>query len=74
MCSLQVKLTEQCTAAELAYRDAVARGKAARGLEFERAWRLQEHRRISLQRAQQILKEHERDHMCGSAQHSFASA
>jgi hypothetical protein len=64
MCSRQIKLTEQCTAADLAYRSAVARMKEMRGQEFERAWRLVECRRASLERALQVLREHEQEHSC----------
>ncbi len=64
MCSVQIRLTEQQTAAELAYRSAVSRMKEMRGQEFERAWRLVENRRLSLERAGQVLQEHEREHEC----------
>jgi hypothetical protein len=65
LCPIQVKLTEQHTAAESAYRSSVARMKEMRGQEFERAWRLLEHRRASLERARQVLREHEQEHLCG---------
>lgn len=64
MCAKQIKLTEQYKAAELAYRSAVARMKEMRGQEFERAWRVMEHRRASLQGARQVLSEHEQEHAC----------
>jgi hypothetical protein len=66
MCSIQIKLTEQHTAAELAYRSAVARMKEMRGQQFERGWRLAEYRRAFLERARQILTEHEQEHLCGT--------
>jgi ribosomal protein S19E (S16A) len=65
MCSIQIKLTEQHKAAELAYRSGVARMKEMRGQEFERASRLVEHRRASLECARQVLREHEQEHLCG---------
>jgi hypothetical protein len=68
MCAIQIKLTEQHTAAELAYRSGVARMKETRGQEFERAWRLVENRRASLERARQVLREHEQEHLCGTQQ------
>ena len=49
-CSIQIKLKQRQTAAELAYRSAIDHMKESRGVEYERAWRLVEHRRISLQR------------------------
>jgi len=64
MCTKQIKLSEQHRTAELAYRSAVARMKEARGLEFERAWRLVEHRRGSLEHARRVLREHEQEHLC----------
>lgn len=72
MCSIQIKLTEQHTAAELAYRAALVRMKEIRGQEFERAWRLVELRRASLERARQVLRQHEEEHLC-ELQESFAS-
>jgi hypothetical protein len=72
MCSIQIRLTEQYSVADLAYRSAVARMKETRGREFERAWRLVENRRVSLERARQILREHEQEHLCGM-QESFAA-
>jgi hypothetical protein len=66
MCSVRIKLRQQYTAAESAYRDAVAGMKRLRGPEFERAWRLSELRRASLQRAQHALTLHEREHLCVS--------
>ena len=72
MCSIQIKLTEQHRAAELAYRSGITRMKETRGQEFERAWRLVENRRASLERARQILREHEQEHLCGM-QESFAA-
>ena len=72
MCSIQIKLTEQYTAAELAYRAGIARMKEARGKEFERAWQLVENRRASRERARQVLREHEQEHLCGM-QESFAA-
>jgi hypothetical protein len=65
MCTTQIKLTEQHTAAELAYRCGLARMKETRGQEFERAWRLVENRRASLERARQVLRAHEQEHLCG---------
>jgi len=65
MCAIQIKLTEQHAAAELAYRSGVARMKETRGQEFERAWRLVENRRAFLERARQVLREHEQEHLCG---------
>jgi hypothetical protein len=64
MCTKQIKLTEQYQTAELACRSAVARMKEARGQEFERAWRLVEHRRVSLEHARRVLREHEQEHLC----------
>jgi hypothetical protein len=64
MCSTQIKLTEQHTAAELAYHSGVAQMKELRGPEFLRARRMVEHRRASLERARQVLREHEQEHMC----------
>jgi len=63
-CPLRTKLEQQIAAAETAYRDAAARMKQTRGKEFERAWRLTEHRRASLQRAHQALQDHDQDHSC----------
>lgn len=70
MCSIQIKLTEQHTAAELAYRSSVARMKETRGQGFERAWRLVENRRASLDRARHVLREHEQEHLCGMQESS----
>jgi hypothetical protein len=72
MCPTQIKLTEQHKAAESAYRSGVARMKEMRGQEFERAWQMVEHRRKSLDRARQALREHELEHSCGS-QKAFAA-
>jgi hypothetical protein len=72
MCSIQIRLTEQYKAADLAYRSGVARMKETRGREFERAWQLVENRRVSLGRARQVLREHELEHLCGM-QESFAA-
>jgi hypothetical protein len=66
MCSIQRKLIEQYTASESAYRSAVARMKEMRGQQFERAWRLVEYRRASLERARQALAQHEQEHLCGA--------
>jgi len=71
MCPIQIKLTGQHTAAELAYHSGIARMKRMRGQEFQRAWLLVEHRRASLERARQVLREHEQEHMC-RIQESFA--
>jgi len=65
MCVIQIKLTEQHTAAESAYRSGVARMKETRGQGFERAWRLVEDRRTFLVRAGRVLREHEQEHLCG---------
>jgi hypothetical protein len=64
MCTLQTKLATQHATAELAYRSAVARMKESRGQEFERAWRLVEHLRASLEHARHVLREHELEHDC----------
>jgi hypothetical protein len=64
MCSVQTKLAAQYETAALAYRSAVARMKESRGQEFERAWRLVEHRRASLEQARRVLREHELEHIC----------
>jgi len=64
MCSLRNRLEEQRAAAELSYRNAVSLMKQARGLEFERAWRLAELRRVSFQQAHQALHDHEQEHQC----------
>lgn len=72
MCSLQTKLAARYATAELAYQSAVARMKESRGQEFERAWRLVEHRRASLERARQLLREHELEHTC-DLQKSFVT-
>jgi hypothetical protein len=72
MCSVQTKLAAQYTTAELAYRSAVARMKESRGQEFERAWRLVEHRRTSFEQARRVLHEHELEHIC-DVQKSFAA-
>jgi len=72
MCATQLKLIEQHRAAELAYRSGVARMKETRGQEFERAWRLVEHRRASLEHARQVLREHEQEHLC-EMKESFAA-
>jgi hypothetical protein len=68
MCRVQSRLAAEETAAVSAYRSAVARMKAVRGMEFERAWRLTEIRRQSLQHAQQRLRQHEHEHLCDSTQ------
>lgn len=72
MCVIQIKLTEQHTAAELAYRSGLSRMKETRGQEFERAWRLVENRRASLERARQALRQHEQEHLCEMSE-SFAA-
>jgi hypothetical protein len=72
MCAVQVKLAAQYETAALAYRSAVARMKESRGQEFERAWRLVEHRREFLEKAGHVLREHEREHIC-NVQKSFAA-
>jgi hypothetical protein len=72
MCSVQIKLAAQYETAALAYRSAVARMKELRGHEFERAWRLVEHRRASLAQAHHVLREHELEHIC-DMQKSFAA-
>jgi hypothetical protein len=64
MCPVQIKLAEQYETAALAYRSAVARMKESRGQEFERAWRLVEHRRAPLEQARRLLREHELGHIC----------
>jgi hypothetical protein len=66
VCSIRSKLTQQQMAAESAYRNAVSRMKELRGPEFERAWRLSELKRASLQQVQQALLMHDREHLCGS--------
>jgi hypothetical protein len=71
MCSVQTKLAAQYETAALAYRSAVARMKESRGQEFERAWRLVEHRRAALEQARRVLGEHELEHIC-DVQESFA--
>jgi hypothetical protein len=63
MCKIQIKLADQHTAAELAYRSGVTRMKETRGQAFRRAWRLVENRRVSLVHTRQVLREHE--HLCG---------
>jgi hypothetical protein len=73
MCPLQTKLATQHATAELAYRSAVARMKESRDQEFERAWRLVEHRRATLERARHVLREHELEHTC-DMQKSFVAA
>jgi hypothetical protein len=72
MCSIRIKLTEQYTSAELAYRSGLARMKETRGRQFERAWQLVENRRASLERARQALRDHEQEHLCGM-QESFGA-
>jgi hypothetical protein len=72
MCSVQTKLAAQYEAAALAYRSAVARMKESRGQEFERAWRLVEHRRGSLEQARRVLRVHTLEHFC-KVQKSFAA-
>lgn len=64
MCSVQTKLAAQYETSEQAYRSAVARMKESRGQEFERAWRLVEHRRAALEQARRVLREHELEHIC----------
>jgi len=64
MCSVQTKLAAKCATAEQAYRSAVALMKESRGQEFERAWRLVEHRRASLEQARHVLRDHELEHTC----------
>lgn len=65
-CTTQTKLAQRHAAAELAYREAVARMKALRGTDFERAWRLVEHRRSFLDSAWQTLLDHQREHECST--------
>ena len=72
MCSVQIKLAAQYETAALAYRSGVARMKESRGQEFERAWRLVEHRRAFLEKARHVLREHELEHIC-NVQKSFAA-
>jgi len=72
MCSVQIKLAAQYETAALAYRSAVARMKESRGQEFERAWRLVEHRREFLEKARRVVREHELEHFC-HVQESFAA-
>lgn len=72
MCSVQTKLVTQYASAEVAYRSAVARMKESRDQEFERAWRLVEHRRASLEKARHVLREHELEHIC-DMQKSFVA-
>ena len=72
MCSVQITLAEQYDAAAMAYRSAVARMKESRGQEFERAWRLVEHRRAPLEQARRVLRAHELEHFC-KVQKSFAA-
>ena len=72
MCSVQIKLVAQCETAALAYRSAVARMKELRGQEFERAWRIVEHRRAFLEKAHHVVREHEVEHIC-TVQKSFAA-
>jgi hypothetical protein len=72
MCSVQIKLAEQYETEALAYRSAVARMKESRGQEFERAWRLVEHRRVSLEQARRVLRAHEMEHIC-DLRESFAA-
>jgi hypothetical protein len=72
MCSVQTKLAAQYETAALAYRSAVARMKESRGQEFERAWRLVEHRRTSIEQARRVLRDHELEHFC-NVQKSFAA-
>jgi hypothetical protein len=64
MCSVKIELAAQYQTAAIAYRSAVARMKESRGQEFERAWRLVEHRRTSLEQARRVLRAHELEHIC----------
>jgi hypothetical protein len=73
MCSVQTKLAAQYATAELAHRSAVARMKESRDQEFERAWRLVEHRRAALEHARQVLREHELEHSCDMQKSLVAS-
>jgi hypothetical protein len=66
MCSLHSKLTARHEAAVSAYREAVARMKVARGLDFERASRFAEDRRTLVKVAWRALTDHERDHFCAA--------
>ena len=70
MCSIQSKLIQQHATADLAYRSALAHMKEVRGQEFERAWRLAENRKASLERARKALRQHEEEHLC-ELQNSF---
>ena len=72
MCSVRIKLAAQYETSALAYRSAVARMKESRGQEFERAWRLVEHRRASLEQSRRVLREHQLEHIC-DVQESFAA-
>jgi hypothetical protein len=72
MCAIQIRLTQQQIAAESAYRSGSARMKEMRGQEFERAWRLLEHQRASLERARLVLLEHEQEHGCVNQKSSAA--
>ena len=72
MCAVQIKFASQYETAARAYRSAVARMKESRGQEFERAWRLVEHRRTFLEKARRVLREHELEHIC-NVQKSFAA-
>jgi hypothetical protein len=64
MCRIQIRLAQQHEAADSAYLTALIRMKDTRGEEFERAWRLLEQRRTSMERARQVLHEHEEEHQC----------
>jgi len=64
MCPVKLKLAAPYETAALAYRSAVARMKESRGQEFERAWRLVEHRRTSLEQTRRVLRAHELEHIC----------
>jgi len=64
MCSVQIKFAAQYERAALAYHSALARMKESRGQEFERAWRLVEHRRAALEQARRVLRAHELEHTC----------
>lgn len=66
MCSARSKLSEKHAAAVSAYKEAISRMKEVRGNEFERAWRLTENRRLSLECARKALADHEQEHYCAA--------
>ena len=67
VCELRSRLEQRVAGAELLYHNAVYNMKQLRGTGFERAWRLSEFRRSSLQIARQALLDHEREHLCDGA-------